>query len=160
MSEHFDDPFATRESAPALSFRDKPVGTTYTGTVTDRPTLVQSRDFETGERATWPDGNPKMSVVTQLDVNGDKVALWAPKPSAMFAAIAAAQQDAGARIDVGGTLSVTYSGDKPNEKNPRLNPQKQYRVTYQPPNVFDAPAQQQSQQSQQSQSVANAEPPF
>lgn len=153
MTEQYEDPFATTESLPALSFKDKPIGTSYTGRVLDRPKLVQSRDFETGERATWPDGNPKMSVVTQLEVNGEKCSLWAAKPSAMFAAVAAAQQEAGTTITVGGTLTVTYVGDKPNEKNPRLNPQKQYAVKYAPPNAFET-----SQTSPQQQ--MSDEPPF
>jgi hypothetical protein len=139
MTTHYDDdPFAVAERHPSLSFKDKPIGTRYVGKVTERPSTVQSRDFETGERATWEDGNPKMSVVTTLEVNGEQVSLWAPKPSAMFAAIAQAQQDAGARIAPGGTLTVEYIGDKPNEKNPRLNPAKQYRVTYEPPGAFDS----------------------
>lgn len=135
-AQPYDDPFAVSEKHPSLSFKDAPVGTSYTGKVVERPALVQARDYETGERATWDDGNPKMTVVTTLEVNGEKVSLWAPKPSAMFAAMGEAQQQAGATIAPGGTLTVEYVGDKPNERNPRLNPQKQYRVTYQPPDAF------------------------
>lgn len=129
------DPFAGGESAPSLSFKDAPIGTSYTGVVTEVPKLVQSRDFETGNPATWPDGNPKMSAVVNLTVNGEPRSLWAAKPSAMFAAVQKAQQDAGQRIMPGGTLTVTYVGDKPND-NPRLNSAKQYRVTYKPGDAF------------------------
>lgn len=165
----YDDPFNKPESAPALSFKDAPIGAKYVCKVVDLPSRVQSRDFETGERATWPDGNPKMSVVTGVEVNGERRSLWAPDPSAMFAAIVDAQKQSGQRIAVGGTLVVEYTGDKPNEKNPRLNPQKQYRVTYSAPDAF---AQQQTQQSSSggwsqpsaqpasAQSTQSAEPPF
>lgn len=131
-----DDPFAGSDSVPSVSFKDTPVGTSYTGRVTEAPKLVQARDYESGQPAFWSDGNPKMTVVTRLDINGEERSLWAAKPSALFRAIADAQKAAGAQIAVGGTLTVTFSGEKPNEKNPRLNPQKLYTVTYQPPNAF------------------------
>ncbi len=131
-----EDPFAGSSSTPSLSFKDMPVGTSYTGQVLEVPKLTQARDYETGNPAFWDDGNPKMTVVTKLSVGGEERSLWAPKPSAMFAAIQAAQNAAGVQISVGGTLSVTYTGDKPNEKNPRLSAAKQYAVTYTPPNAF------------------------
>lgn len=150
MSEQFDDPFADAEKAPSLSFKDTPVGTSYTGTVTKKPSVVQARDFDTGELAEWPDGNPKMTVVTNLTVNGEERSLWAPKPSAMFHAIAKAQKDAGTLIDVGGTLTVKFVGEKKNPDKPRLAPQKLYEVTYAPPaaNAFSDAA------------TASDEPPF
>lgn len=155
MTQQYDDPFATSEKHPSISFKDKPVGTRVVGKVIERPQLVQARDFETGERATWDDGNPKMTVVTTIEVNGEKYGLWAPKPSALFAAIADAQQKAGSTIAPGGTISVEYVGDKPNEKNPRLNPAKQYAVSYQPPSAFDGSGHTHSTSSSQS-----SEPPF
>ncbi len=132
------DPFAGSQSNPAVSFKDATVGTTYTGTVIEGPKLVQSRDYETGEPAAWPDGNPKMSVVIVLDIDGETRSLWAAKPSALFAALGAAQGKAGARITEGGTLAVRYTGDVPNAKNPRLNPAKQYEAKYTPPAAPDA----------------------
>lgn len=125
------DPFAGAEKAPSVKFPT--IGTTVTGVITDPPNLVQSRDFETGELATWPDGNPKMSAVINVEVDGEKQAIWASKPSALFAALAQAQKDAGARFEVGGTIVVRYDSDKPNEKNPRLNAAKQFKAKYTPP---------------------------
>jgi hypothetical protein len=141
MTQTYNDPFAST-SAQSVSFNNMPVGTSYTGTVLELPQLVQARDFETGNPATWPDGNPKMTVVTKLSVDGEERSLWAPKPSAMFAAISDAQKTAGASIAVGGTLTVTYTGDKPNATNPRLNPAKQYSAVYTPPNAFGTDDQQ------------------
>ena len=141
------DPFATREKTPAISFKDAPLGTSYTGKIVEPPEMVNSRDFETGELATWPDGNPKKSVVTLLEMiggpnNGEIRGLWAAKPSAMFAAIADAQEAAGAQLAVGGTITVTYTHDVPSSKNPRLNPAKQYKVVYYPNNPFAEDGQQ------------------
>jgi hypothetical protein len=133
------DPFAGGDSNPSLSFKDKPFGTTYKGTVVELPSLMQGRDFETGEPATWPDGNPKMVVCVTLDIGGEKWNLWAAKPSSMFSAIKDAQQRAGVQIAVGGTLTVTYTHDEPNKTNPKLNPAKQYEAEYAPPNVFEEP---------------------
>ena len=112
------DPFAGAEKAPSVSFKNAPVGTTYTGTVTDVPKLIQSRDFNTGEPAFWPasrpgeEPNPKMSVVINFDVEGEPRSLWAQKPSAMFQALADAQRAAGAKIEPGAVLSVKFTGEK------------------------------------------------
>lgn len=135
-AQTYTDPFAGADSKPSISFKDKPVGTSYTGTVTKAPELVQARDYESGQPAFWPDGNPKQTVVTTLEVNGEELNLWAAKPSALFRAIADAQKAAGAQIAIGGTITVTFTGEKPNEKNPRLNPQKLYTVQYVAPNAF------------------------
>ena len=133
------DMFAGGDTVPSISFKDAPVGASITGKVTEAPVLVQSRDFDTGNPAFWPDNNPKMSVVTKIVLaSGEERGLWAAKPSAMFAAIAEAQKTAGALIAVGGTLSITLVGEKPNATNPRLNAQKLYAVTYVPPNAFEA----------------------
>ena len=137
------------EKAPSLSFKGMPIGTTYVGRVLGPVTLVQSRDFESGEPATWPDGNPKMAAVVRLDVNGETRSVWAAKPSAMFAALVAAQKQAGQRIGEGGTLHVRYTGEIPNGKNPRLHAAKQYACKYEPPvhdpfaDEFAPPAQEQ-----------------
>lgn len=143
----WEDPFAKTERNPSLSWKDKPVGTRYVCKVLERPTLVQARDFETGEKATWDDGNPRMTAVVAVEVNGEKFSLWAPKPSSMMSAIQNAQADAGAGpIEPGGTLTVEYIGDEPNRTNPKLNPAKQYRAHYQPPGAFDSPTPQQQAQ--------------
>ena len=123
------------EKVPSVSFRDAEVGTFYEGIIVKKPTLAQSRDYESGEPATWSDGNPKLSVVIQLELsNGETRSLWAPKPSAMFAALVAAQKEAGGHpMQVGGTLGVKYTGSVPNAKNSKLNPTKQYVCRYSPP---------------------------
>lgn len=143
MTSTAGDPFAQSDRTPSVSFKDKPIGTSYTLEVLEAPAMVQARDYESGEPAFWPDGGKKMTVVTKVvdKATGETLSLWAPKPSALFAAISEAQKAAGAVIAPGGTLVVTFTGEKPNEKNPRLNPAKQYAVRYTPGDAFGAPQQ-------------------
>lgn len=155
------DPFAGGTTVPSISFKDMPIGTTFSGTVTEAPQLIQARDFDTGQPAFFPDGNAKMTVVTKLalEPTGEERSLWAAKPSAMFAAIAQAQKDAGTQIAVGGHLSVTFSGEKPNEKNPRLNKQKLYTVVYRAPDAFTQQPAQAPQQAQRGWQAPPQTPP-
>jgi hypothetical protein len=130
-----DDPFDVPEKKPAVSWKGAKTGTVITGTVTDEAVEVQSRDFDTGEKATWPDGNPKMAVVVGLLIDGEKYNLWAPKPGSLFAALAKAHKDQGP-IKVGGKLKVRLSGQKPNPDKPRLNPQNLFQAKYEPADAF------------------------
>ena len=132
------DPFAGGEKAPSLSFKDAPIGTTYTGTITATPKLVQARNYNTGEPDFWPakpgeTPNPKMAVVIELTVDGEPRTVWAVKPSAMFTAIGDAQKAAGERIAVGGTFAVRLTGEIPHPTKPNFNPIKQYAVKYTAP---------------------------
>lgn len=136
MSETYIDPFAGAEKHPAVSFKGAAPGTTIRGKVLSAPKLVQGRNFDTGEKDTWPDGNPKMAAVTELEIDGTIYALWASKPGSMFTALAAAQTAAGTPIAPGGDLAVTFTHEEPNAKKPHLNPQKMYSAIYVPPNAF------------------------
>lgn len=139
------DPFAGADKVPSLSFKNAEVGTTYNGTITEGPKLVQSRDFKTQQPAVWEnkDGStsPKMAVVLRMKVDeladnpeGDERAVWATKPSALFAALHEAQKTAGdGTMKVGGRLALRYTGDKPAAGGDNLNPAKQYAAKYTPP---------------------------
>src|SRR5882724_10802282 len=102
-----EDPFANVKR-PAVSFKDVPVGGIVTILIAAPAAKVQSRDFETGEPDHWDDARtqPKYSAVVNGTVDGEDRALWAQIPSALFAAIAEAQQKAGQKIDTGGTLRI------------------------------------------------------
>jgi len=132
------------DSRPSISFKDAAIGTTFDLTIDKNPEMVQSRDFETGNPAVWPDGNPKMSVVISATNNATKeeCSVWAAKPSGMFSALADAERTAGADIVPGGKLLITLTGETPN-KNPRLNAQKVYTIKYTPGNggVLSTPAE-------------------
>lgn len=142
------DPFGSYDKVPSLSFRDAPVGASVRCRVLEFPTEAQSRDFDTGKPATWDNGDPKMAIVTRVDVNGTQYAIWAVRPSAMFNAIAEAQQRAGRLIDANGWLTITYTGDKADPQQPHKNPAKQYHAEYEPPNVFDSAPATNGQQQQ------------
>lgn len=124
------DPFAGGDKVPALSFKGATIGTSHTLTVTEPAALVQTRDFDTDEPATWPDGNPKMAAVVKcLDAQGEPVAVWATKPSSMFSAIAAAQTEVrpGYRLKSGDTLWVQFYDEEP-AKSAKHSPRKLYRA--------------------------------
>lgn len=143
MSE--SNPFDTGNSAPAVSFATRdahgnlthaPIGTRYEFKVTEAPKEVQARDFESGSAAFWPDGNPKKTIVTGIEVNGEARTLWAPKPSAMLTAIKEALTTAAGvqPMLVGGTGFVEFTGYGKAEAG--KNPQKLYKAGYTPPNAF------------------------
>ena len=135
------DPFAGGDSAPALSFRDAPVGTVHTLTGEEPAKLVQSRDFDTDQPATWPDGNPKMAAVIRcVDANGEPVAVWASKPSSMFSAIAEAQKAVapGYRLKPGDTLAIKLDGTEP-PKSAKHSPRKLYKAKVTPAPEPQAP---------------------
>lgn len=135
------DPFG-QTSTPSLSFDQKPIGTSYTGTVKSEPGWAQSRDFKTGDPVFWPDGNPKMMATVEIQVPslaGEKGAdddgsrtVFAPKPSSLFSAIAKAQREAGAgALKPGGLLTVTLIGEEP-AKQQGMNAKKLYDAKYTP----------------------------
>ncbi len=140
QTQDYVDPFAGGDKAPALSFPT--VGTSYTGTITEPPKLLQSKNFNTGELDFWPGqngqpGNPKMCAVINLEVDGEPYSVWAQKPSALFVALKEAQKVAGKPFEVGGTLAIKYTGDEPHtdpEKiRKRLPAKKLYAAKYTPP---------------------------
>lgn len=141
------DPFAEQEKLPSVSFKDVPVGTWYEGDVVEAPSFAQSRDYDTNEPLFWqpnkkqstqPTEQPVMSIVTVLEINGERRGLWASKwnkPGSMFSAIQEAQKTAGAQVTVGGRLAVGLIGIEPSD-NPKFNDRKLYAARYTPPNPF------------------------
>lgn len=132
------------ESVPSVSFKDAAVGTTVSGTVTTVPEIVHSVDFDSrqkqywdpqnrGKKTTVPNDQPVWAAVVHIEVDGEERAVWAQKPSALFRAINDAQNAAGVEIAPGGTLAITYTGEKANPEKPHLHPAKQYTAVYTPP---------------------------
>ena len=79
-----------------------------------------------------------MSVLTILEINGERRRLWAKKwakPGSMFSAIQEAQKAAGAQIAVGGRLAVGIVGIEPSD-NPKFNDRKLYLARYTPGDPF------------------------
>lgn len=97
----------------------------------------------------WEDGKPQMQLVIWLQTTERDPSLEdddgmrrlfasgskKPESKSMLGAIIEAVRKAG-DIQVGGTLTVQYTGDGPrNAQRPALNPPKQYKAIYQPPTI-------------------------
>lgn len=114
-------------------------GTSYTGTITSEPVEQQQTKYGTDIPDTWPNGDPKMQILVNLDTqlredaddDGRRTLYVASNKmkQAIWAAVTAAGVD---DIKIGGTLTITYTGNDPASKNP-ANPAKLYSAVYVPP---------------------------
>lgn len=122
-------------------------GDTHTGTITEVSDARQATEYGSNELAYWDKERtrPKMQVAVTLDTterdpqdanDTGKRTLWVVedgRSGSILSAIrqAVAQVNAGT-IDIGGQLTVAFSGFDPNSKNP-ANPRKVYTASYVPP---------------------------
>lgn len=122
-------------------------GDTHTGTITEVSDARQATEFGSNEPAFWDreKTRPKMQVAVTLDTaerdpqdanDTGKRTLWVVedgRSGSILSAIRQAVHQVGAgTIDIGGQLTVTFSGFDPNSKNP-ANPRKVYTAAYQAP---------------------------
>ena len=122
-------------------------GDTHTGTITEVGDARQATEFGSNEPAFWDreKTRPKMQVAITLDTaerdpqdanDTGKRTLWVVedgRSGSILSAIRQAVHQAGAgTIDIGGQLTVAFSGFDPNSKNP-ANPRKIYSASYVPP---------------------------
>lgn len=127
------------QSSPSVKFPT--VGTEVTIDVTEWPEAKQSKNFETGQPESWPDGRPKQIVLVAGKVNGEDHALWVTPGTALAAAIRTAEQESGKDIGPGSKLTVKYTHDVPSSKGAHFHPAKQYSAHHAPASVFaSAPA--------------------
>lgn len=125
-------------------------GTTVAGRIVSIGEQRQAKDFATGTPRHWDNGDPVMQLPIEVatdqrdpdvpDDDGTRT-LWVQQGTLMQKAIGAALRAAGAKLAVGGHLSVTYTGDG-TAKQKGFNPPKLYEATYEPPapggSFFDA----------------------
>ena len=132
------------ESSPSAKF--DAIGTTVGGVITRIGDPMQQTDFSSGKPLTWDDGTPRMQlpVTVQTDLRDPSNPLDDGKRTLyvkgeMKKAIGAALRAAGAKMAVGGTLTVTFSGEEPTAGYPK----KLYTATYAPPaaGFFEEPKQ-------------------
>lgn len=138
------DFFAPRASH---SWKFATPGDTHTGTITEVSDARQATEYGSNELAYWDKERtrPKMQVAVTLDTaerdpqdanDTGKRTLWVVedgRSGSILSAIRQAVHQAGAgTIDIGGQLTVTFSGFDPNSKNP-ANPRKIYAASYVPP---------------------------
>lgn len=120
---------APKPKFPSASF--KTVGQQYSGVVAYPTEDRQAREFGTDKLKVWPDGEPVIQtrIVLRQD-DGTEVAVYAQQSSNMARAITDAIVKAEAPdIEVGGRLTVTYTGTDPESKNP-AQPAKMYKAEY------------------------------
>lgn len=138
------DFFAPRASH---SWKFTTPGDTHTGTITEVSDARQATEYGSNELAYWDKERtrPKMQVAVTLDTaerdpqdanDTGKRTLWVVedgRSGSILSAIRQAVHQAGAgTIDIGGQLTVAFSGFDPNSKNP-ANPRKIYSASYVPP---------------------------
>lgn len=123
---------------PSISWKDKPIGTSFTGTIARQSRVMQQRDVDTDELLWWDEAKtqPKNQLVVYLNLGydhpdrtayPDHEGVWALycKSSSLLKAVSSAVRATGAKgLEVGGTLTVTYVGDGEKKKKaynaPRL----------------------------------------
>jgi hypothetical protein len=115
------------------------VGASIQGTVKSTPRERQQTKYNTQEPAFWPNGDPMMQILVDLqtdqraDPNDDGERTLYVASKHMKRAISDAIRAAGASdLLPGGVLTVQYVGNDPASKNPQ-NPAKLYSAQYTAP---------------------------
>lgn len=126
----------------APSARFEVPGDTITGVIEDMK-VTQQTNFTTQEPEVWPNGDPKNQLVITLGQTGqfdptrddeDGRRRVYVKGRSLTDAVRNAVQAVGAKgLDLGGRLTVQYTGDGVAEKR-GINPPKLYAAAYQAPN--------------------------
>ena len=122
-----------------------PVGTEIGGFVTKDPEVTQQTDVKDGTPKFWPDGNPVLQLVVEVQTNLREDAeddglrrffisgKTAPGSQSQHDAVRSAVQAVGAPgVAKGGYLALQYIGEAP-PAGPGLNGQKLWRAVYQAP---------------------------
>ena len=123
------------------------IGASVTGRITTEPKAAQQTDLKDGSLKTFANGDPMMQIIVQLatdqrdpDIEDDDGTRSLYVKSNMLKAIREAVKQTGAKgLEVGGTLTVTYTGDG-ERTNKAFNPPKFYSATYRPPTAEAANA--------------------
>lgn len=130
--------------APSAKFPT--IGTTVGGVI-KRTKLSQQTKMETDELLYWPNGEPKMQneIIVLTDerdpeITDDDGSRCIYVKGYMQSAVSDALADVGAlKPEAGGTLLVTYTGDKAS-KTKGYQAAKVYEATYSPPTTLTAAA--------------------
>lgn len=126
--------FLGGNSTPGAKFTDP--GASVTGVIAEEPTSSQQTTPK-GDLKTWDDGNPMLQLVVTLqtserdsEIEDDDGKRRLYVKGQMKKAVGDAVRTVGAKgLDVGGTLTVTYTHDG-ERSNPAFSPPKQYVAVY------------------------------
>lgn len=127
---------------PNLLDKNDPIGTTFTGTLAQKVTAKQDRDFKTKQPKFYDDGKTPVPFLTvALDVpvserHPDGRATWYARGKDIReldrAAVEAGvpREVIKAGLDIGAILTIKYERDQVNPQYPASNPAKIRSVTY------------------------------
>ncbi len=143
MTDDIND-FLMGEGGKAFEFGA--IGDTVTGEILDMKKQQQT-DFQTGAPAFWNNGEPKMmlkvSLQTEIEdgpdddgvrnvyLRGGNFTALKGKGTASLVAVKDAVKKSGKPIEVGGTLTLQFSGEGPAPAK-GMNPAKLYTASYKP----------------------------
>lgn len=125
-----------------VTLKPTTIGETLGGTIVAAESR-QVMDFSTQEPKTWKDGKPQIQIVITV-TTGNKtddgedelgkiyIKTWGEQKQALLAAIRDTGLDADHALAPGNTMTVTYCGEKPNEKKPKFNAVKLYEYVITP----------------------------
>lgn len=130
------DAFLTGGSSSA---KFEHVGDTITGMICEPPIVQQQTDFTTGAPQFWPDGNAKVQLAITLqtedrdasETDDDGRRRLYVKNQMRQAVVEALRKTGAKTLEVGGTLTITYTADGV-AKQRGFNPPKQYQASYIP----------------------------
>jgi hypothetical protein len=120
-------------------------GTAVSGPIVREPEVAQQTEFGTGKPLFWDDGKPRNQLVVQIqtdqrdDSEDDGVRSIYIKGKSLTNAVREAVKAAGAPgLEVGGVLTITYTGDGKAERGmpPKLYTAQYRRATAQAANTF------------------------
>lgn len=125
----------------AASAKFEAPGDTIDGTIAEPPEVRQQTDIATGQPVFWPSGDPKMQLVVTLattirdDSDDDGKRRVYIKGKSLTEAVREAVRQSGAKgLELGGTLTVTYTGDGVASQR-GFNPPKLYTAAYARPDT-------------------------
>jgi len=141
-----DDFLMGSAKTPSVSWREKPVGTTVSGNIARESRIMQQRDPDDNELLWWDEAKtqPRNQLVVYLDLGfphpdkeafpeGDTVWALYVKGKSLTEAVRTAVRASGRKgLEIGGKLSVTYTGEGERTKK-AFNPPKLFMASYVPP---------------------------
>lgn len=125
-------------SAGARAAAFPEIGTTVTGTICAEPKVQQQTDIESGQPLTFANGDPRLQILIPLQTtlsetdDDDGVRTLYAKANLLKAIREAVVASGASGLEVGGELSVTYTGDGAASRR-GYNPPKLYSAVYRPP---------------------------
>lgn len=133
------DPNAWLMAGGVTSAKFPTIGTRVTGRISSPPVIRQQTDPADGRPKTWDNGDPMMQLVVNLTTterdpsipNDDGVRAVYIKGQLQQAVREAVRRSGAPGLEVGGTLTVTYTGDG-ERKKAAFNAPKEYSAQYVP----------------------------